>query len=148
MDKIGNSPVLLGVLALILYGVTGPMLKVAGNYGVTTNGMAFLYGLGALICAANFSGETKLFNGWTGLAIMAVAGILYGIAFRVFARAISLPNGHVSIVPVIVSGFPLVSTVIAVVFMDEAGKVSMAKVIIGSLLVISGVAVMATASKN
>lgn len=47
MVSIGNSPVLLALCAALLYGIGGPIMKVASGNGATANGLLLMYGVGA-----------------------------------------------------------------------------------------------------
>lgn len=144
IEKLVSSPVLLALLAASMYGLGGPVMKMAGNAGATPNGLALGYALGALLVLSNWSGPTTLFTSPYAAALAALWGLMMGIAMRAVGQAFALPTGYISLVVTITAAYPLISTACGLIFFDEAARVVLGRMIIGSMMVVGGVYLVGT----
>lgn len=147
IDKILGSPVVLSLIAAILYGFGGPVMKYAGLAGATPNGLALMYGVGLIIMSFNLGGKATFFTTPTGAVLGLLVGLMFGLAFRAIARAFTLPTGYVSVVLLITAAYPVISCLYGLLFMGESQHVLLGRLIIGTGLVVSGVYCVSTSIK-
>ena len=147
MQTILNSPIILAIIAAICYGLGGPLMKMANQAGATPSGLGLMYAIGAAIACLNPKGQTVLFTNSRAILPSMMLGLLFGLAFRALARAITLPTGQMSIVLVIASTYPLLSSAIGLSFFGEASRVILPKLAIGSLLIVGGVILVGTSQR-
>ena len=147
LERIVSSPVLLALIAALFYGLGGPVMKSAGIAGATPSGLAFMYALGAAVVAVNWTGQTTLFSSSKAAILALLMGLMFGLAFRALAHAFTLPTGYLSIVLVISASYPLVSSVCGLIFFDEASRMILPRIILGSLFVVGGVYLVGTSLK-
>ena len=111
------SPITLSIIGAILYGIGGPFNKLALQAGATSNGIITMYWMSALVFAFCFK-QTGFFGTSSGFWWSVATGMCFGAGLVIVNKALSMPAGYVSIVTVIVAAFPIVSTFIALTWMD------------------------------
>lgn len=138
-EKLWQSPVLLGIAAALLYGVGGPVMKIAGQSGASANGILLMYGLGAVVVALGTSGSNAIAYATPQGFVAAVGvGLMFGLAFKCIAQAFSLPGGLITVVLGVTASYPLFSSIIELTMMGQAKNVNVGYAVFGVLLVISG----------
>lgn len=147
VQAIMNSPVILAIVAAICYGLGGPLMKIAGQSGATPSGLCLMYALGVAMVCVNVKGPTLLFQSPRAILPAIAMGLLCGLASRAITRAVTLPSGQISVVLVISSCYPLLSSAIGLSFLGEASRVVLPKLAIGSLLIVGGVILVSTSQR-
>ncbi len=143
-----KSPILLSLLSALLYGFAGPAMMKAKENGAAMTVVAFIYGLMATVLCWKYSGGSDpLLTSWKSLLFGGVAGVILGLGFWASGRAISLPDCQISVVSVIIAAYPLVSVAIGLLFMGEADKVEVKRVLLGSAMMVAGLYFVSTATK-
>jgi len=134
-----TSPIALAVAASMLYGIGSPFIRVAGQLGVSPNGLLFMAGAGYLTASLLFAPFAPIrFATSIGFWTAATYGLLFGIGFRFQALAMTLPSGLATIVLGIIAAFPLISMGIELGFMNQAHRVHLPLAIGGTVLIITG----------
>jgi uncharacterized membrane protein len=148
MTDFWSSPVLLALGVALLYGTGTPIMKAGMVFGgVTPNGMLIAYGVGAVVVgvAWNISAGAEVSFGTTRGIVSAVAvGLMLGIAFVFMTRAFSLPTGAVTVVATLVATYPVLASVIEIVFMDA--KIRPVQALLGCILVVAGGVLVSTST--
>lgn len=143
MDK----SILYALIAAICYGLGSPFFKMASNNGASGAGVSLMYGIAAtLLCY--FGGQTTFFGTGKGFAFASMTGLAFGIALFMVSKAVAMPTGYVSLIGVIVAAYPLISTAIGLVFLSEADKFKLTPLLIGSALVVAGLALITMSAKD
>lgn len=149
MVSIGNSPVLLALCAALLYGIGGPIMKVASNNGATANGLLLMYGVGAaLVAVVHLRSEPVLFTSGRGFLLALTVGVVFGLAFRCIALAFGLAGGLLTVVLGLTALYPLVGSGIEMAFMGAAQKVNVLQALSGVSLAILGGFLLSTCTKT
>ncbi len=144
INNLLASPIALAAIVAICYGIGGPMTKYAINMGASLPALGIAYALGLLVATA---GATYLYGvkpdvmlgSATGIKWAGLAGLVFGTAYVLIIKAFELPDGHLSIVGIVIASYPILTTGIALYFLGEASKVNLWYIIPGTLLTVGGV---------
>jgi hypothetical protein len=143
--NILNSPNLLALVTLFTYGLGAPFIATATKNGATPAGVAILYGTVGMVLAMLNEGSLALAHSVKGISYAAVTGLVLGIGLVSFTRALSLPGSNPAILTTISSAYPVV-TILVALLMRTAGDVNLPRLVIGTLMAITGVILVATST--
>ena len=147
-----TNPVWLAVAAMFFYGAGGPLMKMSHQAGISTRDFVFISGSVTVLLATFWAnGESVMFSGktpgaqalWTTIA----AGIMLSLGFINLNRALAEPLGLVSVVMIIASANPLISSSLSMVFLNEAKKMNLSTFIPGALLIVVGTILVGLSTK-
>jgi len=133
--------VIYALIASLSYGIATPIVKIAFNKGMHPDGYALSYAIGLLIFVVATStqqGFSVLFPSQSVFWIGIVAGMLCAVGFKTMATALAIPTSLIAIVTILVATYPIISSAISLTWMKEASQVQLTKLIIGTIMVISG----------
>jgi uncharacterized membrane protein len=141
-----NSAVFWSILAAIVLGFSGPFAKMAINSGASYLGVGIMSGLGIVMCVGLWSGSATIYPNLNSVIWAALGGIFGGLGFRWTYKAFTLPGGYVSVVIAISAAYPLITTIIGLTFMGEHEFLILWRIIIGTVLIATGVFFTATST--
>ncbi len=144
MNNLLASPIALAGFAALCYGIGGPLMKHASNTGASLPTLGIAYALGLLIAtaAATYAYDMKsgaLLGTPAGMKWASLAGLVFGISYVALIKAFELPDGHLSIIGIIIASYPILSSGIAILVLGEASRVNLWYIIPGTLLTVAGV---------
>ena len=148
-----TNPVWLAVTAMLFYGAGGPLMKMSHHAGISTRDFVFIASSTTVLMATFWvNGESVIFSGrvpaaqvlWTTIA----AAILLSLGFINLNRALGEPLGLASVVLVISSANPLISSSLSMVFLNEAKKTHLSMFVPGALLIVAGTILVGLSARS
>lgn len=139
-----ESWLLYALLAMLFYGLYNALMKVVVDPklgGMNPITAALVISVAVFVSTLAYGIYTNNiinpFSKTSVLAVMSIAGIVF--AAGTVATAIALQKGNASQVIPIMNANMLVAVIIAMIFLGEAAKANVAKVIAGVVLIMAGV---------
>ena len=148
-----TNPVWLAVAAMLFYGAGGPFMKASHQAGIHTRDFIFIASsITVLVATFWVNGESEIFSGRLPMSrtlwITIAAGIFLTLGFINLNRALSEPLGLASVVLVISSANPLISSFLSMVFLNEAKKTHLSMFVPGAFLIFAGTILVALSTKS
>lgn len=146
-----NNSVWLAILAFVFYGFAGPFMKYAHQSGILTRDFIFMASLTTLVAAIFWDNGERLFSSLSmnrGLVAAILAGVFLTGGFISLNQGLSGPLAIASVVFVISSANPLLSSLINLFYLGEKDKVMLPMLIGGSLLIIIGTILVGLSPKS
>ena len=139
-----TKPIWLALAAFFFYGFGGPLMKASHQAGISPRDFVFVSSFITVTMAIFWvNGETAILSGnitsVKGLWTTIPAAVLLGLGFITLNRALAEPLGLASVVLVIASANPLISSSLSMIFLDEAKRVHLLMLIPGALLIVAGI---------
>ena len=145
------SSIWLAVLAFFFYGFAGPFMKYAHESGVSTRDFIIIASLTTLVAGLCWPNDKTIFSSLfinNNFVITLIASTLLTGGFIFLNQALAVPLAVASVVFVISSSNPLLSTLINLFYLGEKNKVVVSMLISGSLLIIIGTILVVLSTKN
>ncbi len=148
-----TNPVWLAVAAMLFYGAGGPLMRMSHQAGISTRDFVFIASSITVLMATFWvNGESEIFSGRLPVSrilwITIAAGILLTLGFIHLNRALSEPLGLASVVLVISSANPLISSLLSMVFLNEAKKTHLSMFVPGALLIVAGTILVGLSARS
>ncbi|MEY2640807.1 MAG: hypothetical protein RL150_200 [Candidatus Parcubacteria bacterium] len=145
-----SLPILLSLIASVLYGLSGPFAKIGYNRSMHSDGFVLPYGVGLLIFSLltiTKKGIGTMYPNSTAWFWGIVAGGMCAIGFKMSSSALATPGANVSVLQILIGTFPIVSVAVALPLFREWENLVLWKLLLGALLVFLGAALVTTSTK-
>lgn len=146
-----TSSIWLALMAFVFYGFGGPLMKYAHQSGVSTRDFIIMASLTTLVTGLFWTNGRPLLSTLSNGKILFVtiaAGAFLTAGFVSLNQALDSPMGLASVVLVISSSNPLIGSLISLVFLGEAKKVSLPMLITGSFFTVIGIILVVLSSRE
>jgi drug/metabolite transporter (DMT)-like permease len=136
-----------GIIPAFCFGLTGILAKASMDKGIDIASYLFSVGVGVIAygIAALFIVSERSFNITSG-AYAAGAGLIWAVGISMFTYALVVHKASVSAITPFHSGAVLVSVLLAFAIFAEWKTVNVPLLLIGSIFMIAGGAIVAKAS--
>jgi len=154
MSGVTGSVLWLAFFTALLVGVGAPLLRISVQMGISPKDYIMInYVVGILLFVLVLGGRGQpLFSSIVhtpkGAVIAVAATLILNLSFVVSVTGLHLPQGYVSVFYMITSSSVIVSSMIGLLFLGEAGKINLLPWSVGTAMILGGAFLVVNSFKH